>query len=79
MQAIDRHEEAVTTLNAAKFLNPSEPLSRLYLIKSYVVLKEKEKIKTEFTELEQLIQGFEQKEKMVWREELEKYRVVVAT
>lgn len=66
LQALDRHEEAVAIFGAAKFLNPQDPAPLAYSIESYLILKEKEKVKEELQLMKEVVSNLPKDEKAKW-------------
>ena len=69
------NEEALAAFNAAKFLNPLDPLPIAYAIESYHALKDKDQMKNEIQELENLVSTLSSIEIGVWRERLNQFKL----
>ncbi len=75
LQALGRHEEAVSVFSAAKFLNPSDPAPSAYSIESYQILKDQDKAKLELSLLKEVVKSLKNEEKAKWEQKINEIKI----
>lgn len=70
LQALDRHEEAISVFNAAKFLNSIDPSPSFYMIESHLALKDNTRAKLEVNSLKEIISNLSGDEKNNWEQRI---------
>lgn len=66
LQALNRHEDAIEIFKTAKLLKPNDPVPSVYLIESYLNLKNSNEAKIELDALQDTVQALKDDEKKNW-------------
>ncbi len=70
LQGLNLHEESITSFDAAKFLDPSDPAPLAYSIESLMALKDNINAKAELELLKEIIKTLNKEEKKIWDQKI---------
>jgi len=75
LKALGRVEEAIPIFETAILLDPKDPLSRAHMIESLIAMKERDRARSEYDALKDVIKGLSSEEKRMWEQRISNFRI----